>query len=49
MGYRHLAKIGHGTNNRPIYHRRSAEKLTKHEQRLRERLKMMMARKVKRR
>lgn len=48
MGYRHLARIGHGNNNRPIYHKKSAEKLTKHEAMLRERIKMMAARKVRR-
>lgn len=49
MNYRHLAKIGRGNNNRPIIRKKSAETLTKHEQRLRERMKMMMARKVSRR
>lgn len=48
MGYRHLARIGHGNNNRPIYRKKSAEKLTKHEAQLRERIKMMAARKTRR-
>jgi hypothetical protein len=43
-GYRHLAKIGRGNNNRPIYHKKSESKLTQHEQRLRERQKAMQMR-----
>lgn len=46
-GYRHLARIGKGNNNRPIFHKRSAEKLTRKEQALRTRLKELQQRKRK--
>lgn len=44
-GYRHLARIGHGNNNRPIIKKRSVEKQARHEARLRERMKAMASRK----
>lgn len=47
QGYNHLAFIGRGNNNRPIYHKRSVSKLTKREQLYRERLKQLQARKKK--
>lgn len=44
-GYRHLARIGKGNNNRPIYHKRDVSTLTKREQELRQRMRDMAARK----
>lgn len=46
-GYRHLARIGHGGNNRPIFHKRSTDKQARHEVQLRERMKAMAARRSK--
>ena len=45
LGYNHLARIGRGNNNRPIYHKKSITKLTRREQAYRLRLKQFMARK----
>lgn len=45
QGYRHMARLGHGNNNRPIYHKRSESKLQRKEAQLRERMKQMALRK----
>lgn len=47
LGYSHLALIGRGNNNRPIFHKKSIEKLTRREQILRERRQEMQQRKKK--
>jgi hypothetical protein len=45
IGYAHMARIGRGNNNRPIYHIKSIGKLTRREATYRLRLKLFMARK----
>ena len=45
QGYNHLALIGRGNNNRPIYHKKSITKLTRREAAYRLRMKIFMARK----
>ena len=45
QGYNHLAFIGRGNNNRPIYHKKSVSKLTRREAAYRLRMKLFMARK----
>jgi hypothetical protein len=47
--FRHMAKIGRGNNNRPIYSTHSSEYYKKHEAMLLERQKAMAARKGKKR
>jgi hypothetical protein len=49
LGYRHLAHIGRGNNNRPYYYHRSKDILERREARARERLKALAARISKRR
>lgn len=43
--YNHLARIGKGGNNRPIYRKRSSTTLAKREAEFRERQKLMALRK----
>lgn len=49
QNYNHLARIGRGNNNRPIYHKRSVATLTQREAAFRERQKQLAARKGKKR
>jgi hypothetical protein len=45
MGYRHLARIGRGNNNRPYFSHHSKDTLDKREARARERRLALQARK----
>lgn len=45
-GYRHLAKIGRGNNNRPIFHVASLDKQQQREAAFRERRAAMQSRKA---
>lgn len=45
-GYRHLAKIGKGNNNRPVYGKRSLSKLARKEAAYRAKQKQIAARRA---
>lgn len=46
MGYRHLARLGKPGNSRPIFKKKSSDTLSRHQARLDEKRKAMMARKA---
>lgn len=45
IGFRQLAHLGHGNNNRPYFSKHTTETLERREARFRERQKMMQVRK----
>lgn len=45
LGHNHLAKLGRGNNNRPIFHKKSVTKLQRKEQLTREKMKTIALRK----
>ena len=45
QGYNHLARIGRGNNNRPIFHKKDAAKAAKRQAALVEKQKLMQMRK----
>jgi hypothetical protein len=47
LGYSHIARIGRGNNNRPIFRKKSIAKQQRHEQMLRERQREMQTRAAK--